>query len=128
MPNKEVDFKQVQTMFELCTNGKDLREFCHDIGVNYDKYMLWQRRQLWCEKTGKEIDDDPAIVRMHGVSLVGKPQSSAAPSKEEAKKDKVLNPVRFMQLKLNDGVSVRKFNITAEEAVSLITKLTAVLC
>ena len=32
-----------------CSETKDLKEFCSEYGVNYDKFMNWQRHQLWDE-------------------------------------------------------------------------------
>ena len=31
-------------------------QFCAEYGVNYDKFMNWQRHQLWNEKLGKTIE------------------------------------------------------------------------
>ena len=43
-------YREVYELYQLCTNGKDLKEFCIEAGVNYNKFTEWQRKQLWNEK------------------------------------------------------------------------------
>ena len=50
MLNYKTNFKKVQTLYELCTNGMDLEEFCQESGANYTKFVVWQRNSgviLW---------------------------------------------------------------------------------
>ena len=42
------------TSISYAVRTKDLREFCADYGVNYDKFMNWQRHQLWSEKLARQ--------------------------------------------------------------------------
>ena len=53
MAKEKVNYQEVYDLYQLCSETKDLREFCADYGVNYDKFMNWQRHQLWSEKLGK---------------------------------------------------------------------------
>ena len=50
MANETVNYQKVHNLYQLCSDTKDLREFCADYGVNYDKFMNCQRPQLWSEK------------------------------------------------------------------------------
>ncbi|MBP3472957.1 MAG: hypothetical protein J6K41_12150 [Paraprevotella sp.] len=50
MAKEKVNYQEVYDLYQLCSETKDLREFCADYGVNYDKFMNWQRHQLWSEK------------------------------------------------------------------------------
>lgn len=46
-------YREVYELYQLCSNSKDLKEFCIDAGVNYNKFREWQRKQLWNEKLGR---------------------------------------------------------------------------
>nr|WP_281862847.1 hypothetical protein [Bacteroides acidifaciens] len=46
MAKEKVNYQEVYDLYQLCCETKDLREFCADYGVNYDKFMNWQRHQL----------------------------------------------------------------------------------
>ena len=43
MAKEKVNYQEVYDLYQLCSEIKDLREFCADYGVNYDKFMNWQR-------------------------------------------------------------------------------------
>ena len=45
MAKEKVNYQEVYDLYQLCSETKDLREFCADYGVNYDKFMNWQRHQ-----------------------------------------------------------------------------------
>ena len=61
-------------LYQLCRETKDLREFCADYGVHYDKFMKWQRHQLWSEKLGKTVHvESPKAAK---VRITGKPCNS----------------------------------------------------
>ena len=63
MAKEKVNYQEVYDLYQLCSETKDLREFCADYGVNYDKFMNWQRHQLWSEKLGKTVQvEQPKVV------------------------------------------------------------------
>ena len=63
MAKEKVNYQEVYDLYQLCSETKDLREFCADYGVNYDKFMNWQRHQLWSEKLGKTVQvDQPKVA------------------------------------------------------------------
>ncbi|MCS3023589.1 hypothetical protein NXW75_05635 [Bacteroides xylanisolvens] len=39
MAKEKVNYQEVYDLYRLCSETKDLREFCADYGVNYDKFM-----------------------------------------------------------------------------------------
>lgn len=45
MAKEKVNYQEVCDLYQLCSETKDLSEFCADYGVNYDKVMNWQRHQ-----------------------------------------------------------------------------------
>ena len=56
MPKEKVNYQEVYDLYQLYSETKDLKVFCSEYGVNYDKFMNWQRHQLWDEKLGKTIE------------------------------------------------------------------------
>ena len=36
MAKEKVNYQEVYDLYQLCSETKDLREFCADYGVNYD--------------------------------------------------------------------------------------------
>ena len=47
MPKEKVNYQEVYDLYQLCSETKNLKEFCSEYGINYDKFMNWQRHQLW---------------------------------------------------------------------------------
>jgi hypothetical protein len=39
MPKEKVNYQEVYDLYQLCSETKDLREFCSEYGVNYDKFI-----------------------------------------------------------------------------------------
>ena len=71
MAKEKVNYQEVYDLYQLCSETKELREFCADYGVNYDKFMNWQRHQLWSEKLGKTVQvEQPKVAK---VRITGKP-------------------------------------------------------
>lgn len=78
-------FQEVQSLYELCTFSADLKQFCKDMGVNYEAYCKWQRRQQWSEELEKTVEvDEPPTQVMTGVTIVGMPQEKAPQDPDEA--------------------------------------------
>ena len=67
---EKVNYQEVYDLYQLCSETKDFREFCADYGVNYDKFMNWQRHQLWNEILGKTVHvEQPKVAK---VQIIGK--------------------------------------------------------
>lgn len=126
MSKREITYEEVQALYELCTNGKDLKEFCQDSGVNYSKFVTWQRKQLWNIKLGRT--EEKSSPRMAAINITDMPPQipEQVSVKDISKKNQ--NPIRFIMVKLTDGVTVKRYDITTEDVVSLLTKLTEALC
>ena len=39
MPKEKVNYQEVYDLYQQCSETKDLKEFCSEYGVNYDKFM-----------------------------------------------------------------------------------------
>lgn len=129
MANQRVNFSEVQALYELCTTGIGIEEFCAQQGINYQKFQTWQRKQLWNEKTGKAEEVTPS--RLNAVKITDMPTVDTMqmkPVKSTSATKPTLNPIRYIQVKLPEGVTITRTNVSTEEVISLLTKLTAALC
>lgn len=116
MAISKVTFSEVQALYELCPSGTDIKEFCAQQGVNYQQFQTWRRKQLWNDRLGKTEEVTPSII--NAVKLTDIP----APMKS------VDNAIRYIQVKLPEGVTITRTNVSTADIISLLTKLTAALC
>lgn len=116
MATSKVTFSEVQSLYELCTSGIDIKDFCAQQGVNYQQFQTWRRKQLWNDKTGKIDEAVPSTL--NAVKLTDIP----------AEMKPTDNPIRYIQVKFPEGVTVTRTNVSTEDVISLLTKLTAALC
>ena len=111
-------YREVYELYQLCSNGKDLKEFCIDAGVNYNKFTEWQRKQLWNEKLGRMEEKQSPV--MSPVTLTDIP----APSSEEMENLPPVVPViRYANLQLENGTSVMLRNTTYEKMIHVFQEL-----
>ncbi len=47
MSKEKANYQEMCDLYQLCSEMKDLREFYSEYGMNYEKFMNWQRHQLW---------------------------------------------------------------------------------
>lgn len=123
MPLTKTNYQDVQSLYELCTNGQDLKEFCHDSGVNYNKFVAWQRKQLWNERLGTTAEPNPPV--MSAISITDAPDADVSLS--EAVKPACC-PIRFFQVEMGDGFFIQKYDTSVEEVFNLLTKLSSLSC
>jgi len=116
MVTSKVTFSEVQSLYELCTSGIDIKDFCAQQGVNYQQFQTWRRKQLWNDKTGKTEEAAPSTL--NAVKLTDIPTEMKPTD----------NPIRYIQVKLPEGVTVTRTNVSTEDIIFLLTKLTAALC
>lgn len=88
---------------------KDLREFCLDYGINYDKFMNWQCHLLWNDKFGKTVQvEEPKVTE---VQITGKTCNS--PTVEmEVKQLEGESPIRWVKLELTSDATLFLSNTT----------------
>ncbi|RLT81075.1 hypothetical protein D7Y07_05240 [Bacteroides acidifaciens] len=120
MAKEKVNYQEVHDLYQLCSVTKDLREFCADYGVNYDKFMNWQRHQLWSEKLGKTVQvEQPKAAK---VQITGKPCNSPT-VKMEVKQPEGEAPIRWVKLQLVSGATLFLRNITVLDLSLLLNKM-----
>jgi len=44
MPKGKVNYQEVYDLYQLCSETKDLKEFCSEYGVNYDSHLRTSSR------------------------------------------------------------------------------------
>ena len=111
-------YREVYELYQLCSTGKDLKEFCIDAGVNYNKFTEWQRKQLWNEKLGR-IEEKQSPV-MSPVTLTDIPSITSV---EPETLQSLPTVIRYVNLQLQDGTSVVVRNITYEKMIQVFQKL-----
>lgn len=111
-------YREVYELYQLCSNGKDLKEFCIEAGVNYNKFTEWQRKQLWNEKLGRMEEVQSPV--MSPVILTDVPPQTSV----EVKPLHSITPaIRYANLQLLDGTSVVVRNTTYEKMIQVFQKL-----
>ena len=68
-------YREVYELYQLCSNGKDLKEFCIEAGVNYNKFIEWQRKQLWNEKLGHMEEIQSSVMSL--ITLTDLPSETS---------------------------------------------------
>ena len=111
-------YREVYELYQLCSNGKDLKEFCIDAGVNYNKFTEWQRKQLWDEKLGRMEEKQSPI--MSSVTLTDVPTST---SEEMKNPQQTTSAIRYANVQLRDGTNVVLRNTTYEKMLHVFQKL-----
>ena len=111
-------YREVYDLYQLCSNGKDLKEFCIDAGVNYNKFTEWQRKQLWNEKLGRM--EEKASPVMSPITLTDVPTILTENAKLVSSTSIV---IRYVNLQLQDETSVVLRNTTYEKMLHVFQKL-----
>lgn len=111
-------YREVYELYQLCSNGKDLKEFCIDAGVNYNKFTEWQRKQLWNEKLGRMEEKQSPV--MSPVTLTDIPAPS---SEEKGNLPSIVPVIRYANLQLENGTSVMLRNTTYEKMIHVFQEL-----
>ena len=120
MAKEKVNYQEVYDLYQLCSETKDLREFCADYGVNYDKFMNWQRHQLWSEKLGKTVQvEQPKVAK---VQITGKPCNSPT-VKLDVKHPEGEPPIKWIKLQLASGATLFLRNTTVLDLSLLLNKM-----
>jgi hypothetical protein len=108
MAKEKVNYQEVYDLYSYAAR-QGSSEFCADYGVNYDKFMNWQRHQLWSEKLGKTVQvEQPKVAK---VRITGKPCNSPT-VKMEVKQPEGEPPIRWVKLQLTSGATLFLRNTT----------------
>ena len=114
MSVRNPNYQQVHDLYELCSDGRSLQDFCRMSGVSYQKYLEWERTQALGEskKKLKPIDEPP-------VGMVTIPDS---PSSEDSSK-KQDHPIRDLNVRLANGTYISMHHVGLEDSISMLRKI-----
>ena len=120
MPKEKVNYQEVYDPYQLCSETKDLKEFCSEYGVNYDKFMNWQRHQLWDEKLGKTVEvKQPDTAPVQIVGTPGNQQTV----KIQPVKPAVPEPIKWVKIQLTSGANIFLRNTNVLDLSVMLNKL-----
>ena len=120
MPKEKVNYQEVYDLYQLCSETKDLKEFCSEYGVNYDKFMNWQRHQLWDEKLGKTVEvKQPDTAPGQIVGTPGNQQTV----KIQPVKPAVPEPIKWVKIQLTSGANIFLRNTNVLDLSVMLNKL-----
>ncbi len=123
MAGKYIDYRQIESLYETCGDGRDLKEFCKDAGVNYESFVNWRRKGAAAKKRGT------ATPVMAPIEITDVPDETAANNESVTTcQGNGANTIRFVEIKFSDGISLRRFNMEVNDLISLLTKLASALC
>ena len=121
MPKEKVNYGEVYGLYQLCRETKDLKEFCSEYGVSYEKFMDWRRHQLWNEKPPSktvEVKQPDAAP----VNIVGIPTVSPTVKMEQKKQEKP-EPIRRIKVQQVSGASIFLRNTNVLDLSLMLNKL-----
>lgn len=113
----------VQSFYRLCTNGQDFKEFCHDSGVNYNKFVAWQRKQVWNERLGTSAEPNSPMMSAISIADALDPDVSLSEAVKPA-----CCPIRLFQVEMSDGFYIQKYDTSVEEVFNPLTQLSSLSC
>ena len=120
MAKEKVNYQEVYDLYKLCSEVKDLKEFCAEYGVNYDKFMNWQRHQLWDEKLGKTIEIKQPMTAK--VQITGKPCNSPT-VKMKVEQPEGEPAIKWVKLQLSSGATLFLRNTNVLDLSLLLNKM-----
>lgn len=124
MSEARTNYKEVYDLYQLYSNGKDLKEFCHEAGVQYSKFMEWQRKYMRVSRQIKPSDyDKPATpCSMAPVTVIGKPDVETKRD-NEPDNDDVVKSIKFISVLFNDGTKVSMKNTSFDDMFNFFQKI-----
>lgn len=114
MSVRSTSYQQVHDLYELCSDGRSLQDFCRMSGVSYQKYMEWQRNQVLPESSNKaKASSEPT---MGVVSIPDAPVEQLPPKTND-------RPIRDLNVRLANGTYISMHHVGLEETISMLRKI-----
>ncbi len=102
-------YQEVYDLYQLCSNTKDLHEFCKDAGINYKKFMEWQRHQ---DLEDSKQTNSSVLIPVTVNNDVQEPAQTAPQ-----------HTIRYVNLLLSDGTRINMCNTTLEDVEKMFHKI-----
>ena len=114
MSVRSTSYQQVHDLYELCSDGRSLQDFCRMSGVSYQKYMEWQRNQALSESSKKaKASSEPT---MGVVTIPDAPVEQLSPKTND-------RPIRDLNVRLANGTYISMHHVGLEESISMLRKI-----
>lgn len=114
MSVRNPNYQQVHDLYELCSDGRSLQEFCRMSGVSYQKYLEWERSQALFESQKKsQSSSEPT------VGIVTIPDAPVDPQSSK-KNDR---PIRDLNIRLSNGTYISMHHVGLEDSISMLRKI-----
>ena len=109
MSVRNPNYQQVHDLYELCSDGRSLQEFCRMSGVSYQKYLEWERNQALVEsqKKLKPVSEPPV-----GIVTIPDAPSIEQPSKSQDR------PIRDLNVRLANGTYLSMHHVGLEDSIT----------
>jgi len=120
MAKEKVNYREAYDLYQYAARPRIFGSSVRIYGVNYDKFMNWQRHQLWSEKLGKTVQvEQPKVAK---VQISGKPYNSPT-VKLEVKQPEGEPPIKWVKLQLTSGATLFLRNTTVLDLSLLLNKM-----
>ena len=114
MSVRNPNYQQVHDLYELCSDGRSLQEFCRMSGVSYQKYLEWERSQVVSETSKKSKSvSEPAV----GIVTIPDAPFDQSLSKKNDR------PIRDLNIRLANGTYISMHHIDLEDSISMLRKI-----
>ena len=114
MSVRNPNYQQVHDLYELCSDGRSLQEFCRMSGVSYQKYLEWERNQALCESQKEsKLGSEPAV----GIVTIPDAPVEQQPSKKNDR------PIRDLNIRLANGTYISMHHLGLEDSISMLRKI-----
>lgn len=112
----QTDYALAYRKFQLSGQGRSLKQYCEDEGINYTKLMRYSRKAFWDEKAKVASTERPFVeVEMTDEQSDGKVQK-ANPSHSEI--DGV--GISYINVKFTSGLQISHKDVSVDEIVALL--------
>ena len=114
MSVRNPNYQQVHDLYELCSDGRSLQEFCRMSGVSYQKYLEWERNLVLSDSPKKsQTVSEPAVSV---VTIPDAPSVLSAPNPND-------RPIRDLNVRLANGTYISMHHVGLEESISMLRKI-----
>ena len=109
MSVRNPNFQQVHDLYELCSDGRSLQEFCRMSGVSYQKYLEWERNLVLSDSPKKsQTVSEPAVSV---VTIPDAPSVLSAPNPND-------RPIRDLNVRLANGTYISMHHVGLEDSIT----------
>ena len=124
MSETRTNYKEVYDLYQMYSKGKDLKEFCHEAGVQYSKLMDWQRKYMRLSRQIMPSDYEKQSIpcTMVPVTVTGKPDV-ATKQDGEPDNEELVKSIKLVSVLFYDGTKVSMKNTSLYDMFKFFQKI-----